>query len=319
MTRIITVWAGDTHGGHRLGLMKPGTILYQEDEQGNLSARTPKLTATQDYLWDCYQKDIQSVIELANGDPILFYHVGDLTQGKKYVDQLVSSRTADQIIIAAGNLKPWLQIPNLQKMILVVGTRSHIFSEATSPILVREMLQPQHPDTPIDVIYHDRPTIQGVIFDIAHHGPSSGIREWTQGNQLRYYARSLVLHDILRGRHPPALILRAHFHKLWPETVRVRVSESVLAFLRILERGPDAYPDLPAAIADTTRQTILVHQASIVLMPAYCGLGEYGRQATGSSPTISTGLIAAEIIDRRLHHVHPFERELDIRHCEVIE
>lgn len=317
--RTIAVFLADTHAGHRLGLMKPGITLYQEDKRANLTPWIPNLTATQHYLWECYQEDIQAVADLAQDDPIIVHHVGDLTQGKKYKHHLVSSRTADQLLIARSNLTPWLQLPNVRQLHLIVGTRSHIFSQATSPILVKEMLQPAFQDVPMRVIYHTRPTIDGVIVDAAHHGPSSGIREWTQGNQLRYYAKSLLMHDILRGKHPPALIIRAHFHRLWPETVRLRLSESLLPFLRILEAGPDAYDQLPHLLRATDRNTQLVHKADIVLLPSYCGMGEYGRQATGSSPTISNGLLAAEIVDGQLYKIHYFERELDIRSCEVIQ
>lgn len=315
--RTIVVFFADTHAGHRLGLMKPDITLYHERNDGQLIPWTPELTDTQRYLWDCYHQDLARVAQLAGTDPIIVHHVGDLTQGMKYRDQLVSTRLADQLLIARSNMLQWLSIPNVRRFDLIVGTRSHIFSEATSPILVREMITPAFADTPINVIYHTRPTIDRVIFDAAHHGPSSGIREWTQGNQLRYYLKSLVIHDILRGRHPPALAVRAHFHKLWPETVRIRLNRTLLAFLTAMEhaRTDDAEN---VQIGTQDPDVIDVYQADIVLLPSYCGMGEYGRQATGSSSTLSNGLIAAEIINGRLVRTHTFERELDIRHHEVI-
>jgi hypothetical protein len=304
--------------------MNPDVILYQEDRRGHLSSWRPEHTDTQQYLWhDCYLPDIARVIEIADGDPIIVNHIGDLTQGKKYQDQLVSTRTADQLLIAKKNLEPWLELPNVIRLNLVVGTRSHIFSEATSPLLVRDMLQPSYPEIPIEVIYHTRPTINGCVFDAAHHGPSSGIREWTQGNQLRYYLKSLVFHDILRAKHPPHLVIRGHFHKYWPEKVTVKVSEVLLAFLHQLHHA-DHWPpaesdaDVFAPLHALDPDNIITFESHIVLLPAYCGLGEYGRQATGSSPTISTGMVATEIRDGRIYKNHRLERELDIRRSEVI-
>jgi hypothetical protein len=321
MTRAIVAWFGDTHAGHRLGLMPPGLTLYQEDEFGNLHPWQPTLTTTQEYLWQLYLDDIAAVGDLAAGDPIIAYHVGDLTQGMKYRDQLVSSRLADQFLIARHNLAPWFDLDNLVRLDLIVGTPSHTFAEATAPILVKEILEART-HVPIRVVYHARPTIHNVIFDAAHHGPSSGIREWTQGNQLRYYLRSLMIHDVLRGRHPPHLVLRAHFHKYWPENVRIRISDVLLAFLLLLEQaratdGTIAGLPLQELWAQNL-DTIAVYESQIILLPSYCGMGEHGRKATGSSSTLSNGLVAAEIIDGRLHRVHAFETVLDIRSTETI-
>ena len=41
--------------------------------------------------------------------------------------------------------------------------------------------------------------------------------------------------------------------------------------------------------------------------------------ATGSSPTLSNGLVAAEVIDGSLYKIHHFERELDIRKTHAID
>jgi hypothetical protein len=157
-------------------------------------------------------------------------------------------------------------------------------------------------------------------FDAAHHGPSAGIREWTQGNQLRYYARSAVLHDLTRGLLPPAAIFRAHFHRYWPETVHTRINLWLLAALAAFEqaRAGTLPPETLSAILqlpDTTH----VHQFEIILLPGYVGMNEYGRQASGSTPTISIGLIATEIIDGRLQRPHhAFEREIDLRRTETL-
>lgn len=313
--RTIVVWLGDTHGGHRLGLCDPDVTLYEESEYGELIPWTPKLTATQEYLWDCYTEDIARVRDLADGDPIIVHHVGDLTQGKKYLKQLVSTRLADQLLIARANLLKWCELDNVVRVALIIGTASHVFGEGTSPVLLREMLPPE---MPVDIVYHTRPSIDGVVFDAAHHGPSSGIREWTQGNQLRYYLKSLVIHDVFRGRQPPDLVVRAHFHKLWPETVRVRINDVLLGFLREMERALVTGQDIIEVNAEHLGE-VIVHDANIVLLPSYCGMGEYGRMATGSSPTLSNGLVAAEVIDGELYKIHHFERELDIRKTHAID
>lgn len=310
--RKIVVFLSDTHAGHRLGLMCPNLTLYEEGPHGELSPHTPSLTATQTFLWSCYQDDIQAVVALADGDPIIVFHNGDITHGLKYKEQLVSTRAADQLTIAYHNVTPWLTLPNVTTLRLVAGTGSHVLQEASTPIMMLQMLQPAFSSKDIAVVYHDRPVVDGAIFDVAHHGPSSGIREWTQGNQLRYYAKSVVMHDVHRGKHPPHLIVRGHFHRLHPEVVQVRLSRVLLAFLRWREQGGDQ-------TFLTIDDAIDFYETDIVLLPSYCWMGEYGRQATGSSSTVSIGLVAAEVIDGRLiKPLHYFEREVDLRRDEQL-
>jgi hypothetical protein len=288
VSRVIAVFFSDTHGGHKLGLLKPGVELYDEDEQGNLIPYTPELTATQKYLWKIYRQDIDSVMELADGDPVYTFHVGDLTQGKKYPHQLVSTREADQIIIAVANMMEWLQYSNVTVMRLAAGTGSHIFQEATSTVLVAEMLRSKvDGEVSVKPVRHGLPTIGGLQVDYSHHGPSSGIRLWTAGNQLRYYLKSLMMEAITAGQLPPRVVIRAHFHELWRETVRVRLGSEWLV-------------------------------SDIILLPSYCGMGEYGRQATRSKCTISNGLVALEIVNGELDSIHAFERQVDLRTREKL-
>lgn len=280
MNRVIAVFLADTHGGHKLGLLKPGIELYDEDEAGNLTPYTPKLTATQQYIWRIYQQDINSVMDLAGGDPVFVFHVGDLTQGDTYPHQLVSTRMADQILIAAANMREWLAYDNVKAMRLVSGTGSHVFRERSSAVLVSEMIQTEGVE--VQVIGHGLADVRGIKIDYAHHGPSIGIRRWTEGNQLRYYLKSLMLEEVTNGDLPPRLVFRAHFHELWRETVRLRLGDDWLV-------------------------------ADIILLPSYCGMGEYGRQATRSKNVISNGLVAVEIKDGELAAIHNFERQVDLR------
>jgi hypothetical protein len=217
---------------------------------------------------------------LADGDPIFVFHVGDLTQGDTYPHQLVSTRMADQILIAAANMREWVQHDNVDALRLVAGTGSHIFREGSSTVLVSEMLQSDEVD--VGVIGHGLADVRGIKIDYAHHGPSIGIRRWTEGNQLRYYLKSLMLEEITHGDLPPRLVFRAHFHELWRETVRLRLGNEWLV-------------------------------ADIILLPSYCGMGEYGRQATRSKNVISNGLVAVEIEDGDLVQIHNFERQVDLR------
>lgn len=85
-----------------------------------------------------------------------------------------------------------------------------------------------------------RPTIAGALFDIAHEGPRAGKMEWTKGNQLRSFARGMVIDDMAHCRKPPRVIIRAHGHHKCHETVRVN-GWKVDAFLTPAWKARDGY------------------------------------------------------------------------------
>lgn len=283
--RRIAVFFSDTHGGHKLGLMNPAVTLYEEDENGDAAPWTPEPTAMQRYLWRLYEKAIGEVARFAGNDPVHVFHAGDLTQGKAYTDHLVSTRTADQLFIAVANMVPWFKAElNLKTFRLAQGTGSHIFGEGSATLLVAQSLRDKFPGHSVKETRHGLVTLAGIKIDYAHHGPSSGIREWTEGNQLRYYLKSIVIGDVLRGKTPPRLVVRGHFHEYTPE--RVTVAKR--------------------------------YKADIVLLPSFCGMGEYGRQATRSKPYISNGLVMVEIVDGKMREPIPLVKELDLRMEEVL-
>jgi hypothetical protein len=266
--------------------MNPDVVLYEEDEQGNYAPWTPTPTAVQGYLWELYTKALREIAAFAGNDPVDIYHVGDLTQGHAYKEQLVSTRLADQIMIAMANLTPWFDLGlDIQHVRLAQGTGSHVFREGSATILVAEQLRAAHPKLDIRSVRQGIAQVGQVKIDYAHHGPSAGIREWTEGNQLRYYAKSLIVGDIGRGKQPPRLIVRGHFHEWMPERV--------LMFKR--------------------------YKADIFLLPSLCGMGEYGRQATGSKAYVSNGLVAVEIEAGEMGEVLPLVVENDLRTKETWE
>ena len=292
MRKIIAAFS-DTHGGHKLGLMNPEVVLYDEDEQGNLVPYTPRLTATQKYLWSQYQQDINSVIELAAGDDIVVIHCGDTTHGTKYPNQLVSTRPADQILIAVANFQPWLAIPNLSAFRLTQGTAAHNFGEASAEILVTEQLRAQYPDIDVGTVRHGLADVDGMLIDYAHHGPSTGIRKWTEGNQMHYYTRSLMFAELLRGQIPPRVVFRGHRHEYKRITERVESEE-----------GDD--------------RRLTYWEADMIVLPSFCGLSEHGQQATQSNYLIANGVVALEVVDGSLIDAHPFCRSVDLRTREEL-
>lgn len=287
MPRQIVVFFADTHGGHKLGLMSPRVVFWEEDEEGNLIPYTPRLTATQKWLWDCYEEDWDRVEKLAGGDRVDVIHNGDITWGFKYPNQLVSTREADQIAIAVANMERAARMPNVGKFRLIFGTEAHTSPEGATTVLVARQLSALYPDLSIAVLHHGLLSAGKVTMDCAHHGPSPGIRSWTAGNVLRYYTRSIMFDALADGEWPPRILVRAHFHTYRRETVRV-----------------------------TTKRGTFVTEAFI--LPAYSGLPAHGHQSTRSKHRISVGLLALEIIDGELAHCYPFYRIVDLRTREEL-
>ena len=231
-------------------------------------------------MWELYQVGLGEVEAFAAGDPVHLFHVGDLTQGKAYTDHLVTTRMADQIAIATENLAVWFRAGiRLESVRLATGTGSHIFGESSSTVLVAQSLRDRFPAVDVLAVSQGLAAIDGMRIDYAHHGPSAGMREWTEGNQLRYYSKSIAIGDALRRKAPPRLIVRGHFHEWSWETVRVAKR----------------------------------HQVDIILLPSMCGMGEHGRKATGSKNYITNGIVLVEIVDGEMRSVVDLVQELDLR------
>jgi hypothetical protein len=276
--RTVVVALSDTHAGHKLALMRPGVQLL--DNSGpKPSTWKPALTQMQrTVLWPHYKACIKGVSELANGAPIVLIHTGDLTWGTKYAQGLVSTRIADQLLIAVDNLEQWYALPNLQQVILIEGTDSHELGEATAPVMVASELTRRCPKVGTRCAPHALVDCGGRRLDMTHHGPGAGRRVWLSGDELRRYVRNIVLDELLHGCEPPDVVMRAHIHDYLKETVPVGGRE----YLGIVS-------------------------------PSFCGLTPFARQVMRSPGRLTVGLVALEISDGKVAGVHPFVKTVDLR------
>ena len=288
MKRAIIAAFGDSHSGHVLGLLNPETKIKAWDELGNKYWYCPELNKSQEYLWhDCYIPDIENVKKLAGKDPIVVFHAGDLTQGNKYISQWVSTRSSDQIYMAEASMLPWFQLKNLVATRLARGTDSHGFGEGTADLTVEGLLQRRFPKRNIEVVYHGLAEILGIKVDYAHHGPYTGSRNWLKGNVARYYLRSAMMDEIQMGNVPPHLYIRGHFHNYVEEYLRISNAQHA-------------------------------YKSWLTVLPSYCLMSDYARQATRSQFSITNGMVAYEVIDNKIVEIHPFTHTIDIRTKEKI-
>jgi len=282
--RRAIVAMGDTHAGHKLGLCHPGVALVRVNDDGGVQLFTPELTDTQRYLWGLYQGHQEQVLEFIGGPADLLIHGGDSTHGFKHNGGLMDVDAGEQVAIARANLVPWLD--SAKRIRFVSGTAAHVaMGHATASALIAAQLG--HEDA--SAAHHLRIEVGGVLFDVAHHGPGPGSREWLRGNVARYYLRSRVLKDVNKlGKAPATVYLRFHHHIWLHEMLEMEVNGGS-------------------------------HWAHLVVCPSYCGLNDYARQVTQSTPELTNGLVVFLVEDGRLLEVRPFKATRDLRVRETID
>jgi hypothetical protein len=285
MQRSILVVLSDPHGGHRHGLLNPDTILEEEDEEGTtIKDYHPQVTRIQEYLWEQYTKWIAEVKAIAGTDPLYIIVNGDITCGDKYHQLLVSSRMADQFVIAEANFWPLYDLKP-RAVILIKGTGAHVFNEGTSEIVVSAMLKNKYPDISTSVKDHGLFNIGGMDVDISHHGPPPGSRKWLEGNEARYYLRSAMLDEMTAGKTPPRIYYRAHYHQEVEETL-------------IIKGNGNRY------------------KSTLIITPSLAFIDNHARQTVRSPSRITHGMSVAEIVDGELLRNIPLSRTIDIRSKE---
>lgn len=281
--RTIIAAFGDTHGGNSLGLLNPETVL--EDGHGN--KYHPQPNETQRYMYDLYKGNVKSVFDLADGDDVVALHLGDSTQGLKYLNGLYTTSVGDQIVIAECNMYPWYEHKNLKAVRLVAGTSSHVFGDGTSEKTVDRLLQYKYPSVDTRAVVHDYAEIADIHLDLAHHGPSQGRRFWLKGNNARLYLQDYMMTELSFGHAPAHIVFRGHYHSYLRE---------------FYERtfGGKTYGSW------------------IITLPSYCGLGEFAVQISESAFMVTNGLVACEVINGQLHQTFFYGKTIDTRTREKI-
>ena len=289
MTRKILLALADTHAGHKSGLMNPAVELEDETEDGDITIWTPKPTAWNTYLWTLYRWGVDCVKRIAGDDEIVVIHLGDLTQGDKFGNHLVSPLVSDQVTIAVANLSYLVdELQAIRHIKIMYGTAVHVWGEGATEKLAAKWLQAKY-DYRLEVstMYHGLLDIDGLTIDASHHGPGVGSREWLKGNIARYYLRDLMFAEFRLGNVPPKLVMRAHVH------------DYLVEVLSELWQGVDVV-------------------SKLYLLPSFCGIGDYVRKLSKSEFVVRNGMIAYEIVDGVIRTVYPLIKTKDLRTRERI-
>lgn len=269
----------DPHAGFSQGLANPETVLRDAltGEENPINLNT-----AQSILWKIFSTGLEEISHLAGKDEIFAFCMGDITHGNKHLGEQVSTRMSDQTKIAFHNFIPVMELKQLKRLRIGIGTGAHEYGEGTSDDILTWMLRLKYPKKDTRTFYHGLAKIGGIIVDYAHHGPAPGSRNWTKGNSAKAYLMSMMMSDLDAGVEPPNLVLRGHYHTYVKE------------WCGISRNGND-------------------YESWIMIMPALCLLGDYGKQITSSVYRISPGLVAVEVINEKINATYRYSTTLDLR------
>jgi hypothetical protein len=240
----------------------------------------------QEALWEQYQADIAAVVEFAGQDEIIPVHLGDVTQGNKFKEELVSSAVHDQVTIATANMLPWLDLPQVRRMRLVAGTDVHEFGEASATALVAAALQSLRQDRDIAWVKHGLADVDGITIDYSHHGPHPGRRKWMEMNNALWYLKDIMTTSMFDWENPPRIVARGDRH--------------------VFGMGEWSFI--------TSRGLV---SSRIVIVPPYQGMSNHARKVSQSQAKVYHGMVVFEIIDGEIGRVLPLIRQYDLRTKEV--
>lgn len=290
--RKILAVRGDTQGGHAGGLVNPDTLIPEMDIDENgkeviAGWRHPEMRPVQKRLWAWHIKDLSNVRTLAGKDEIIFLEMGDLTQGSVFKDDLAETSLSAQVILSQWLCKPWMDLPNVQKMRIVKGTGVHVWGEGSTETILTHLLQKEYPKKSVAINDHYMLSVDGFRVDVAHHGSGPGIRNWTRGNAFELYVKSVMRDAIDMGEEPPSMILRAHRHEF--------------IYRRAIHQTRENVWEMPAFIT-----------------PPYCFIGSHAQKVMNSPASMGVGVLAFEILNGKLYDWHRFTHYVDLRTREAV-
>lgn len=278
MTRFV-LDLSDMHAGGSLGLCNPDTVLIHEWDDGSILEENPLLTVTQEWLWRDYKECTAQALEIIGDHDLIVRHNGDATQGDQFNATIPGTDREDQRTIAAFNLKPLVELPNVKTVRMMTGTAIHV-PDCAEARIARRLADETGKD--IRCAHHSRQTIGGVAFDVSHHGPPPGSRDWLFGNVARYYLKDRIYRDRRMGVEPARVYLRGHYHRWVHETIHDRWQG----------------------------ETVDRH---LIVLPALSGATSFWRKVGKSDPELDVGLALFEIDEGQLIHIHRLVKHWDLR------
>lgn len=192
---------GDQHVGSLTGLMPVNGVPLPNKAVLPPSPLQKEVAEHWDGFWRRRKKESNNIIAV---------NMADTIDGDHHDTVEIWAKPSDHVETAIEINKKVRAIA--KRMYGVRGTSVHVGDEGDADDVVGRYVGYDKVDGNY-TNYHLRLNVSGLIFDICHEGPNVGSRAWNRENQLRLYAKSIVMTEMLNGRKPPDVILRAHVHK----------------------------------------------------------------------------------------------------------
>lgn len=286
MGRQLLLVLSDTHGGSDVGLCNPATKLWEKYDK---SLQYPNLSKTQRLLWEAFNRHIGTARDIADGDPVIVAHLGDMTHGGVFLDDVIEPRFTGQYQIAKWNMYAITDnIPNIRAILIVSGTNVHTFDGSVEYVLADYLRLKMGFD--VSCYPHTVLRIGSTTHDLAHHGPAPGKRVWTKQSTASSWLKSMMIREIMGGKEPSTVTYRGHFHE-WVPTITHR----------------------EYAVADDGWHQ---YESHFQFVPGYSGLSDHARKATKSESMVTWGMVMVEIIDNKSLTFYPL---IDVRDTRVRE
>jgi hypothetical protein len=190
----------DTHCGSTQGILPPGFVTHEGNEI--------RQNEIQRWLWDCWQRGMEWMEKVADGDPYALILNGDCLDGNHHRTKEIWSPDEGDHLKCAREL---LKVPAglAAKVFVVAGTEVHTHNAESA---LAEMLSAvPDPNTGKGAWHRADLTIAGTRLIAQHHCPTSQ-RSWTAASALCAGLAEEQLQAARNGEQIPLALATAHRH-----------------------------------------------------------------------------------------------------------
>ena len=213
---VVLAVTSDQHCGSTVALCPPEIAL---DDGGAYKA-----SKAQHWLYDGWLAYWQRVAEVrAQHDAELYTGFnGDFTDGNHHgTTQILSGNPNAQAAVVDAVMRPVLAL-NPDRMFFVRGTEAHVGASGNAEERIASGLRKDKRPVVGDATtgnashWHLKLDIQGIRFDLSHHG-RVGTRPWTKPNVTANLAAEIFYAHAASGQPHPHVAIRSHMHQ-WVDT-----------------------------------------------------------------------------------------------------
>lgn len=204
-TPIVVAICSDLHAGSTVGLCPPRFTL---DDGGDYVS-----SPAQRWLWRNWRHFWAKVQVTAEEHEALIVSIcnGDLVDGNHHrTSQIITSNETEMMDLARKVLDPMIKLSD--EVYIVRGTSIHTGESGRMEERIADDITTTVHDENRASWWHLPLSINGTIFDIAHHG-SIGRLPWTKANAVNRIAGQIIIDYAESGHRPPNVVIRSHFHQ----------------------------------------------------------------------------------------------------------